>query len=332
MMPVVEKPVIDLEAIRQPVIADLKAVDALICNKLISNVPLIQDITQHIIASGGKRLRPLLVVLSARALACRDDKEHLELAAIIEFVHTATLLHDDVVDESHLRRGQKTANALWGNQASVLVGDFLYSRAFQILSRRANVPVMIVLANTTNAIAEGEVLQLMNRNDPEISENIYMQVIHNKTAKLFESATEVGAIVATDNTAHHKAMAAYGLHLGLAFQIVDDVLDYTASADTMGKNVGDDLNEGKATLPLIYALKNTDKATATLIQKTIECGGLEDWNQIMQAIRDTKACEYSIGIAKQHADKALDALAEIPDSAFKQSLVDLVAFVVARTY
>ncbi|CAN7950639.1 unnamed protein product, partial [Ixodes hexagonus] len=225
----------------------------LILSELSSRVPLVQTITHHIVQSGGKRLRPLVVLLTARACGYNKGVEHQELAAIIEFIHTATLLHDDVIDKSDLRRGEKTAHAIWGNQASVLVGDFLYSRAFQILARRSNIPVMKVLANTTNQIAEGEVWQLMNQNDPNIDETTYYEVIRRKTAQLFSAGTEIGAIIGTEEEPLRKAMTAFGLHLGLAYQIIDDLLDYSEDASELDKNVGDDLAEGKATLPLIYA-------------------------------------------------------------------------------
>lgn len=321
-----------LESIRQPVTTDLAGIDNLIITELVSDIPLIQLITKHIIKSGGKRLRPLLVALSARATGYTGSDEHLELAAIIEFVHTATLLHDDVVDESNLRRGQDTANAVWGNQASVLVGDFLYSRAFQLLARRSHTAIMQVLSNTTNAIAEGEVLQLMNRHDAELSEAGYMDVINRKTAKLFESSAEIGAILGTDNLEQQQAMVQYGLNLGLAFQIIDDLLDYTASPETMGKNVGDDLAEGKMTLPLIYALQNTDEHHRQHIQTAIKQGLLEEYDVVMEAITQTNACDYCLQVARHHAELAKAGLEALPPSPYRQALYELIDFVVERNF
>jgi len=321
-----------LDDIRACVQDDLQAIDRLIIDELVSPIPLIREITQHIIKSGGKRLRPLLVILLARACHYQGANEHHELAAIIEFVHTATLLHDDVVDESHLRRGQSTANAIWGNQASVLVGDFLYSRAFQILARRANTPVMKVLANTTNAIAEGEVLQLMNCNEPDITEADYMQVIEWKTAKLFESAAEIGALIATDDTSQHQAAANYGLHLGLAFQIIDDLLDYTADSEQLGKNIGDDLAEGKATLPLIHALHHSAPRHAKVIRHAIEHGGLAHLDTIARAIEETGATSYCLNKANEHIQLASKALQRLPESIYREALQHLLQFVTARTY
>lgn len=321
-----------LQNIRSLVKNDLSIVDELIINELLSNIPLIQQITHHIMASGGKRLRPLVVLLSAKALGYQSGNEHCELAAIIEFVHTATLLHDDVVDKSNLRRGQKTANSIWGNQASVLVGDFLYSRAFQLLTRRSNIPIMHALAKTTNAIAEGEVLQLMNRNNPNVNEASYMNVIHHKTAKLFESSAEIGAILGNKNARLQKAAAQYGLHLGFAFQIVDDILDYTADATVMGKNVGDDLAEGKATLPLIYALHHASPIQAKQIYQAIEKGGLKELKVVLQAIKETRACEYSFNKAREHAEQARLALEWLPDTPFRESMSDLITFVVNRDF
>lgn len=322
----------NLDQIREIVASDLKATDELIVKQLISPVPLIQQITRHILSSGGKRLRPLVVLLSARAAGYQGGTEHHELAAIIEFVHTATLLHDDVVDESKLRRGNKTANALWGNQASVLVGDFLYSRAFQLLTRRSNVPIMQVLANTTNAIAEGEILQLMNCNNPNISEATYFDVIYRKTAKLFESSTEIGAILATADKTTQQALATYGKHLGMAFQVIDDLLDYTADSKTMGKNVGDDLAEGKTTLPLIYAIKNTKPATANIIRHEIKNGSLTKLDLILAMLEATKAPDYTLQCAQQHINQACSALENIPDSNYREALLNLAQFVIARDY
>lgn len=321
-----------LSCIRAPVQADLRAADQLIVQELVSDIPLIQQITHHIIQSGGKRLRPLLVILAARATGYTGDKAHLELAAIIEFVHTATLLHDDVVDESKLRRGQRTANAVWGNQASVLVGDFLYSRAFQLLTRRQHTRIMQVLADTTNHIAEGEVLQLMNQHDPDITEADYLAVIQRKTAELFSAATHIGALLSTDTPSVHKAMAEYGLHLGLAFQIVDDLLDYTSNASEMGKNVGDDLAEGKATLPLIYTLQHADAKTAQHIRAAIQTGGLEQLAHITEAMQACNAFAYTLQKAKTFAARAKTALDAIPASPCRDSLHQLIDFVIDRSF
>ena len=319
-----------IEKIRLPVRDDLSNVDQLIIKELVSDVPLIQMVTEHIVKSGGKRLRPLLTILSARASGYAKGDEHLELAAIIEFVHTATLLHDDVVDESSMRRGKQTANDIWGNQASVLVGDFLYSRAFQILTRRSNTPIMQILANTTNALAEGEVLQLMNRNDPDITEQAYLDVITRKTAKLFESAAEIGAILGDPTLT--KAAATYGLNLGLAFQIVDDVLDYTSDKDALGKNVGDDLAEGKATLPLLYTLHNTTTEVAQQITKSIKDGGLDHINEILKAMHACKAIEYCHQRAEDFINTAKDALQNFPTSQYCDALFELADFALSRQY
>lgn len=323
-----------LKKIRSSVAEDLLAVDQLILNELFSDIPLIQEITEYIIASGGKRLRPLLVILSARALGYDQGNEHHELAVIIEFVHTATLLHDDVVDGSLLRRGRNTANAMWGNQASVLVGDFLYSRSFQLLTRRSNFPIMQVLANTTNAIAEGEVLQLMNRNDPEISEQAYYDVIYRKTAKLFESSAEIGAILGAKNKDQQQAMAKYGRHLGMAFQIIDDLLDYTADTKLIGKNVGDDLSEGKVTLPLIHVLNHGAKKQIRLIQSVItqEENSHENFDAILKAIHDTDAKNYCLEKAKEHVGKAILALDQIDSSHYHEALIELAQFSVERKF
>jgi len=321
-----------LNQVRASVAAEMRGVDALIVNELVSDIPLIQLITQHIVQSGGKRLRPLCVLLSARAIGYQGEREHLELAAIIEFVHTATLLHDDVVDESNKRRGRDTANALWGNQASVLVGDFLYSRAFQLLTRRSNVPIMQVLANTTNHIAEGEVLQLMNRNDPHVSEATYLSIIRRKTAELFSAATQVGAMLRCNDAKIWQSMADYGLNLGMAFQIIDDLLDYTADSEQLGKNIGDDLNEGKATMPLIYAMQHTDAHTADLIRHSIQHGGLDNLPAITKAMQESNAFAYTRSRAAAFASQAKSALNDLPESQYKNALLDLVEFALLRAY
>ncbi len=321
-----------LAAIRQPVADDLANLDSLILRELHSDISLIQAITQHIMSAGGKRLRPLVVILCARAAGYMGESEHLELATIIEFVHTATLLHDDVIDGSMMRRGHDTANALYGNQASVLVGDFLYSRSFQILMRRSHLPIMQTLANTTNAIAEGEIMQLMNCNDPNTSETAYYNVIERKTAKLFESACEIGALLATNNNALHTAAATYGLNLGFAFQIIDDVLDYSASSATMGKNTGDDLAEGKPTLPLIYTMQHSDAQIRNKITLSIEEGTQKYIDDIVNAMQQCHAFEYCFEKAKQHLLTARTALNHFTDSTYRDALYQLLDFVMLRDY
>ncbi len=311
---------------------DLIATNKLILDQLSSEVPIIQKIAEYIISSGGKRLRPLLVLLSANNFGWHSGSEHHELAAIIEFVHTATLLHDDVVDASQLRRGQETANQIWGNQISVLVGDFLYSRAFQLLTRRNHASVMKMLAQTTNSIAEGEISQLMNRHEPDISEENYLEVIRRKTACLFSAATEAGALLGTQDTDAHKAMRDYGMHLGIAFQIIDDLLDYTCQKNETGKNRGDDLAEGRATLPLIYTLKHCPANTADQIRIGIRQGDLSQLELVLQAMKTVNAQEYTLSIAQFHADQALGAIASLPDNIYLQAMRQLVQFVLDRNY
>lgn len=320
-----------LEAIRNPIESDMLAVDEVIRKRLYSEVVLIRQISEYIINSGGKRLRPALVLLSAGAFGCAGDQYHV-LAAVVEFIHTATLLHDDVVDESNLRRGNVTANALFGNAASVLVGDFLYSRAFQMMVGVGNMRVMEVMADATNIIAEGEVLQLLNCNDADIDEARYLQVIHYKTAKLFEAATRLGAILGNASAADEEAMAVYGMRMGTAFQLIDDVLDYSGDHAETGKNVGDDLAEGKPTLPLIYAMKNGTSQQAEVIRGAIEHGGLSELDAVMAAIRDTGALEYTKNQAKIEARIACEAISHLPHSVHKDSLLQLAEFSVTRSY
>lgn len=323
----------DLLQLRLPVQTDLAAVDKLILRELHSEVELVNEITAHIIESGGKRLRPLIVILMAKALGYDNDNEHHELAAIIEFIHTATLLHDDVVDGSSLRRNSPTANALWDNAASVLAGDFLYSRAFQILARRSNIPVMKILADTTNQISEGEVLQLTNRGKSEVSEATYFKVIQRKTAELYSAAAEIGAIIATKNDAKYKKIAAhYGLHLGLAFQLIDDLLDYTADSNVTGKNLGDDLAEGKVTLPLIYTLQHGTAEQKQLIQQAIESGGRDKIAEVTAVIKNSRGCEYTFNRAQQEAQIALDALNALPKNQYRNSLAEICNFVLHRDF
>ena len=321
-----------LALIKDCVSNDLQAIDSLIIDELISNVPLIKMVCRYIINSGGKRLRPLCVVLSARACGYTDGNAHHDLAAIIEFIHTATLLHDDVVDESLQRRGQSTANAKWGNQASILVGDFLYSRAFQIITRHNKNAIMRVLANATNAIAEGEVMQLANQNNCELSEANYHEVILCKTAKLFEAAAAIGAIIATDDTTVINAMTTYGQHLGLAFQVIDDVLDYTADQTRLGKNLGDDLADGKITLPLIYALQHADTSSQNIITEAISTGDSKYLPRIQKILQQTKAIDYCYDKASKHSDAAKAAIDILPNSPFTQALYRLADFTIDRNF
>ena len=310
---------------------DREAVDREIDRRLNSDVALINQLGAYIIHSGGKRLRPLLVILAARALGYTGDK-HVALAAIIEFIHTATLLHDDVVDASAMRRGQSTANSVWGNEASVLTGDFLYSRAFEMMVDVGSMRVMQILARTTNTIAEGEVLQLLHCHDPEVTEENYLRVIYSKTAKLFEAAARLGAVISGQPQVVEEAMAKYGMHLGTAFQLIDDVLDYSADSKTLGKNVGDDLAEGKPTLPLLYALRTGNDAQRQLLRAAIEKGGLEHIEAVVGAIESTGANAYTARKAEDAARCATEALAAIPESPYKQALLDLARFSVHRTY
>ncbi len=316
-----------LEEIRALVDADLRSVDAVIRERLKSAVPLVDRVAEHIISGGGKRLRPLLVVLAARACGQRGDA-HVEAAAFIEFIHTATLLHDDVVDGSSLRRGRHTANEVFGNQASVLVGDFVYSRAFQMMAVLACQPVMEIMAQATNIIAEGEVLQLMNAHDPDTTEERYLEVIYRKTAKLFEAGAEVAAVLAQAAPAVRRALAAYGRHLGTAYQLVDDVLDYRSNPQERGKNLGDDLAEGKPTLPLIHALRSGSAEQRAAIRRAIEQGGLEQLEPVVAAIEATGGLDYAARMARQQMELALSCLGELPDSSYKQGLAALARFAV----
>lgn len=306
------------------------AVNDYIINHLGSNVPLVEKIGHYIVEGGGKRLRPLLVLLAANACGYKGE-QHISLAAVIEFIHTATLLHDDVVDNSDMRRGKDTANAKWGNAPSVLVGDFLYSRSFQVMVDIGDMAIMQVISNATNVIAEGEVLQLLNCKNPDTTEEAYMEVIIGKTAMLFEAATEVGAILAGATPEQRTALQLYGRHLGIAFQLIDDVMDYLSSAEEMGKNVGDDLAEGKPTLPLIQAMKQADDEGRQLIRQAIRKGGLEDLDPIMQIVTDTGAIEYTQNAAQAQADQAIAALSALPDSSFKATLEQLAHIAVKRS-
>ena len=309
----------------------MQAVDHLIRQKLHSEVVLINQLSHYIINSGGKRLRPVLLLLSARACGYKGE-EHIQAATIIEFIHTATLLHDDVVDASDLRRGRETANAIWGNEASVLVGDFLYSRSFQMMVSMERMQVMQILADTTNTIAEGEVMQLLNCNDPDTTEARYMDVIQSKTAKLFEAAAELGAVLADRPIEQQQALAGYGMHLGTAFQLIDDMLDYKATSDDLGKNIGDDLAEGKPTLPLIYAMRHGSETQAAVIRSAIEQGGRDRIDIVIEAIESTGAIAYTAHLAGQQAEQAIKKLAKLPKSRYKDALIGLAEFSVNRSY
>lgn len=325
-----------LDSIKYPVLSQLQAVDQVIRNRLASDVVLVNQVAEYIIQSGGKRVRPLVAVLAGHACLQLKTPQALDrlatTAAIVEFIHTATLLHDDVVDGSELRRGHDTANAVWGNQASVLVGDYLYSRAFEMMVELGSMRVMDVMASATNKIAEGEVLQLMNAHDPDTTEARYFDVIYRKTAELFESGAQIAGIIANATPEHERALADYGKHLGTTFQLVDDVLDYQASAEEMGKNLGDDLAEGKPTLPLIYALKHGNSEQQLVIRSAIENGDLNAISAVTQIIEATGGLKYTALQARQHTDLAINALSVLPDSEYKRALCDLAEFAVSRTY
>ena len=324
----------DLAQILTPIALDFKALDNLIAVRLASQVALIDQISSYIIQAGGKRIRPALLLLVAKALANGNETPHsLELAAILEFIHTATLLHDDVVDESTLRRGRQTANAAFGNAASVLVGDFLYSRAFQMMVGPGDMRIMQILSDATNTIAEGEVLQLLNMNDPEVDEASYLKVIRYKTAKLFEASSELGAILAKASDAEREHAASFGRHIGTAFQLMDDLLDYTANAAQMGKNAGDDLREGKPTLPLIYLLENGNQTERLLVRSAIEQNNdlPEDvFDQILQAVQHSGALEYTRLAAKREADLAIEHIQAFPKNEATQALFALCEYSLAR--
>lgn len=319
-----------LSDITELMAADMQGVNALIGAELQSDVALINQLGLYIVNSGGKRLRPLLAVTAARAVGY-EGHGHLTLATIIEFIHTATLLHDDVVDASELRRGQETANAVFGNEASVLVGDFLYTRAFQLMVTLDSMKVMKILADATNIISEGEVLQLMNCNDPDTTEKSYFDVIYGKTGKLFEAATQLGAVLANESAEVEEALAAYGRHLGTAFQLVDDLLDYTADSEVMGKQAGDDLAEGKPTLPLLYAMWHGNEEESQLIRSAIEQGdGREHLQTILAAMRRTGALDYTRERALQEAQLAQAQLAVLPASRHRDALYALADIAIDR--
>lgn len=320
----------DFKAIQALTADDMTKVNETILAQLDSDVNLINQLGFYIISGGGKRLRPLLAVLSARALDYQGQK-HTTAAAFIEFLHTATLLHDDVVDESDMRRGKATANAMFGNAASVLVGDFIYTRSFQMMTSLGSLRILEVMSEAVNVIAEGEVQQLINCNDPETTESIYMQVIYSKTARLFEAATQIGALLTESSEEIEVAMQNYGKYLGTAFQLIDDVLDYTADGEEMGKNVGDDLAEGKPTLPLLYAMQNGNEEQSAMIREAIEkANGMDKLEQILAVLDETGALQYTTQKAHDEADKAIAELAVIPDSEYKQALIALAHLAVQR--
>ncbi len=318
-----------IEQVRELVCKEFQEVDELIKEQLDSNVPLIGEISQHLLKGGGKRLRPLIVLLVAKAFD-NLDQQHISLAAVVEFLHTATLLHDDVVDNSSLRRNQQTANMIWGNAVSVLVGDFIYSRTFQILTNLKNIQVMEILAKAINAIAEGEVLQLVKRHDPNIDEAHYLQVITNKTARLFEAAAEVSTLICKRSPAEQRSIASYGKHLGIAFQMIDDALDFVGSSEELGKNIGDDLAEGKPTLPLIHAMQHASASKSKIIRESIQAGGLNHLDVVIEAIKEANSLEYVFAQASYQVEQALRSLTCLPDTPSRQGLESIAYFCIHR--
>ena len=325
------EPELDIRSIHALVSADMQQVDQLIQTCLHSDVNLIDQLGHYIVNSGGKRLRPVLLLLIARHFNYTGT-QHINLAAIIEFIHTATLLHDDVVDASLLRRGKITANQRWGNEASVLVGDFLYSRAFQMMIQSDSMRVMEILANATNIIAEGEVLQLINRHDPQTTEERYLQVIRNKTSKLFEAGCQLAAVICNRPRQEEEALAVYGAKLGTAFQLIDDALDYSATSVELGKNIGDDLSEGKPTLPLLYAMWHGQEEEANIIRNAIINGGLDDIEKIRAAIESTGAIEYTARLAEREANQAIGSIQGLEHSIYSEALNVLARFAVERKF
>lgn len=321
----------DIQSIYSLIKDDMSAVDSMIQSRLQSDVVLINQLGHYIINSGGKRLRPALAILCARACGYQGQN-HINLATIIEFIHTATLLHDDVVDNSDMRRGRETANSLWGNEASVLVGDFLYTRSFEMMVEMESMRLMKVLSHTTNVIAEGEVLQLLNCNDADTTEARYLEVIHHKTAKLFEAAGLLGAVISESNAEVEQAMASYAMHLGSAFQLVDDLLDYSESSEAIGKNIGDDLAEGKPTLPLIFAMQNGTEQQALTIREAIENGQRDKINEIIDIIDSTGAITYTFKAAENEVALAKQALSVLADSPYRQALASLADFSISRKF
>lgn len=321
----------ELKEIQALVASDMEGVNAQIRAQLHSDVALIQQMGEYIVNSGGKRLRPVLAILSARACGYEGDRHHLT-AAIIEFIHTATLLHDDVVDSSDLRRGKETANSIWGNEASVLVGDFIFSRSFQMMVKVNQMRVMEILSAASNTIAEGEVLQLLNCNDPDTTEEKYMEVIRCKTAKLFEAAAQLGPVLANESEHIEHALSKYGMHLGTSFQLIDDILDYRSDSQSIGKNVGDDLAEGKPTLPIIYALKNATSEQTELLRTIIRQGDRDQLDQVLKIIQATSALQYTEQVARQEAENAKQELACLAESEYKTALNSLAEFSVSRLF
>ncbi len=323
--------IINFDSIKDLTTTETKAVDQLIIDELSSDVVLINQMGHYIVGNGGKRLRPMLLLLAAKALG-GTTSSHLILAAVIEFIHTATLLHDDVVDESELRRGKESANAVWGNAASVLVGDYLYSKAFEMMVRTGNMRVMEILSKTTTAIAEGEVLQLLNCNNPETTEQKYLEVIARKTAILFSAATRLSAVISGVSAKIEESLAEYGQHLGIAFQLIDDALDYKASQEDLGKNLGDDLAEGKPTLPLIHAIQKGSASEAKVIIDAIKHGDRDAFNAVYEIVQRTQAITYTEQRADEEAEKAIKALDVLEESEYKEALVMLAKFSVQRNY
>lgn len=321
----------DFESVQALLKAETSAVDKLILQRLSSEVILINQLGGYIVNSGGKRLRPMIVLLSALASGYQGEK-HILLAAVIEFIHTATLLHDDVVDSSDMRRGKATANDIWGNEASVLVGDFLYSRSFEMMVEASNMHVMDILSHTTNNIAEGEVMQLLNINEPDISEQRYNEVIRAKTAILFEAAARIGGVISEQSETVEQALASYGQHLGVAFQLVDDLLDYSSSSEALGKNVGDDLSEGKPTLPLIHAMQHAGEKDKKTLSEAIRSGGLDKIDEVIAIIESTDSLAYTSRRASAEAEKAKQALSLLPNSVYKDAMMTLADFSVQRAY
>lgn len=319
----------DLKTLLSPIADDMLGMDRIIRSRLSSEVALINEIGGYIVSAGGKRLRPALVLLAARALGAQGEEPRL-LAAVMEFIHTATLLHDDVVDHSDLRRGRRTANAQWGNEAAVLSGDFLYSRSFQMMVDSGRMAIMRLMADTTNAIAEGEVLQLLNAGDPDVDEARYLRVIELKTAVLFSAAMQAGAIAADASPAQQQALGRYGHDLGMAFQLIDDVLDYTADPEVSGKAVGNDLAEGKPTLPLIYAMRSGNAEQAALVRSALSGSGVPELDPVLKAVEATGAIPYTRALAEAYSGSATSALGDLPDSPFKKTLIDLAAFALIR--
>lgn len=320
-----------IDSIRNLVNDDLSSVDQYIIAQMESTIPLINQIIEYVLSIGGKRVRPMVLLLASRALS-PAPKQHIDLAAVIELIHTATLLHDDVVDSSTLRRGHETAHMIWGKNASVLVGDFLYSRAFQIVVNMRNEPILSIFAGATHYIAEGEILQLINCKNPDTTEAFYFDIIQRKTGKLFEIAAQLGAMLSTANPEHIEAMRLYGMHLGLAYQLIDDALDYAPSSKDTGKNIGQDLADGKTTLPLIHAMRQLTGQDLAIVKEAIKTGSSHDLEKILALIESTGAIKYTADTASKHAMLAKEALMAVPESPYRQALIQLSEFVVERNY